>query len=206
MQMSVKNLAGEDVGEVELADAIFAAPVRADLLHRVVRWQLAKRRAGTHATLGRSDVAGTRAKMYKQKGTGRARHGTKQANIFRGGGVVFGPTPRDHGYKLPKATRKQGLRAALSSKAQDGDLIIIDDARLDAPKTKALAGYFNGLGIDSALVITSGEPDRNFTLASRNLALIDVLPPMGANVFDILRRKKLVLTQAAITQLEARLA
>ncbi len=206
MQIGMKNLAGEDVGEIELSDVIFAAPVRADLLHRVVRWQLAKRRAGTHSTLGRSDVRGTRAKMFKQKGTGRARHGSKQANLFRGGGIVFGPKPRDHGFSLPKSTRKQGMRAALSSKVQDGDLIVIDDATLDAPRTKVLVGYLKELGIDSALVITGEELDRNFKLASQNLTLVDVLPSVGANVFDIMRRRKLVVTQEAIKQLEARLA
>ncbi len=206
MQVNVKNLAGEDVGELELSESVFGAEVRADILHRVVRWQLAKRRAGTHSTIGRSDVKGSRAKLFKQKGTGRARHGSKQANIFRGGGIVFGPTPRDHGFSLPKSTRKQGLRAALSSKAKGGDLIVIDSAKLDEPRTKYLAASLKGLGVESAVIITEGELDKNFALASRNLALVNVVPSMGANVYDIMRRKTLVMTQDAVKTLEERLA
>ncbi|MCB9945440.1 MAG: 50S ribosomal protein L4 [Geminicoccaceae bacterium] len=205
MQVEVKNLAGESVGTAELSDAVFGADVREDILHRVVRWQLAKRRSGTHKVKGRSEVSGSTAKIYKQKGTGRARHGAKRGTMFRGGGIVFGPTPRDHGFDLPKKVRKLGLRGALSSKARDGKLIVVDAVTMSEPKTKVLRGTLDGLGLDSALFVVAGEADRNFALASRNIPLIDLLSQEGANVYDILRRDTLVLTRDAAKLLEERL-
>ena len=206
MQAKIVNLAAEGVGEVELSDAVFGVEVRPDILHRVVVWQLAKRRAGTHDVKNRGEIARTGAKLYKQKGTGRARHGSRRANIFKGGGRAFGPTPRDHGTDLPKKVRALGLRCALSAKAKDGKLIVLDEARAAEAKTKILAGQLAGLGIASALIVTGSEVDGNFGLAARNLPLIDVLPSQGANVYDILRRDTLVLTTEAIRQLEERLA
>jgi large subunit ribosomal protein L4 len=206
MQIQVKNLAAEDVGAVELSDAVFGVEVRPDILKRVVVWQLAKRRAGTHKVKNRGEIALTGAKLYKQKGTGRARHGSKRVNIFRGGGRAFGPTPRDHAIDLPKKVRALGLRCALSSKAKDGKLLVLEAARLDEPKTKALKERLDKLGIDNALVIDGAELDRNFVLASRNLPMVDLLPSVGANVYDILRRDLLVLTTDAVRALEERLA
>jgi large subunit ribosomal protein L4 len=206
MQVEVKNLAAERVGEVELDEAVFGVPVRADILHRVVVWQLAKRRAGTHDVKNRGEISRTGAKLYKQKGTGRARHGSRRVNIFRGGGRAFGPTPRSHAIDLPKKVRALGLRCALSSKVQDGKLIVLDQASLPEPRTKVLAERLAGLGLGSALFVTGAETDRNFSLASRNLPGIDVLPVQGANVYDILRRDVLVLTTDAVKRLEERLA
>lgn len=206
MQVQVKNLAAEEVGSLELSDAVFGVEVRPDILHRVVVWQLAKRRAGTHKVKSRGEIARTGAKMYKQKGTGRARHGSRRVNIFRGGGVAFGPVPRDHGIDLPKKVRALGLKCALSSKVLDGKLLVLDEARLDQPKTKALKGALDRLGLGSALVVTGPEVERNFALASRNLPLLDVLPVPGLNVYDILRRDVLVLTQDAVRKIEERLA
>lgn len=206
MQVPVKNLRGEAVGEAELADAVFALPVRADILQRVVTWQLAKRRAGTHSTKSRSEINRTGAKMYKQKGTGRARHGSRRVNIFRGGAPAFGPKPRDHAFDLPKQVRRLGLKTALSSKIADGKLVLLDDARIDEPKTKVLKGHIDALEAHSVLFVTAGEPERNFALASRNLPLVQVLPQEGANVYDILRRDLLVITQDAAKLLEERLS
>ena len=206
MQAKVVNLAAEGVGELELSDAVFGVDVRSDILHRVVLWQLAKRRAGTHDVKNRGEIARTGAKLYKQKGTGRARHGSRRANIFKGGGRAFGPTPRDHATDLPKKVRALGLRCALSAKAKDGKLIVLDEAVASEAKTKVLAGQLAGLGIASALIVTGAEVDGNFGLAARNLPLVDVLPSRGANVYDILRRDTLVLTTEAIRQLEERLA
>ncbi|MEK0085744.1 50S ribosomal protein L4 [Benzoatithermus flavus] len=206
MQVQVKNLAAEEVGSVELPDTIFGVEVRTDILHRVVVWQLAKRRAGTHKVKSRGEIARTGAKMYKQKGTGRARHGSRRVNIFRGGGVAFGPKPRDHAIDLPKKIRALGLKCALSSKAKEGKLVVLDEAKLPEPKTKALVGAFDRLGLGSALVVTGAEVERNFALASRNLPLVDVLPAQGLNVYDILRRDTLVLTQDAVRRIEERLA
>jgi large subunit ribosomal protein L4 len=206
MQVQIKNLAAEEVGSLELSDAIFGVEVRPDILHRVVLWQLAKRRAGTHKVKTRAEIARTGAKLYKQKGTGRARHGSRRANIFRGGGVAFGPHPRDHAVDLPKKVRALGLRCALSSKAAEGKLLVLDEATLAEPKTKTLQGALARLGLGSALVITGPEVERNFGLASRNLPLLDVLPAQGLNVYDILRRDTLVLTQEAVRRIEERLA
>lgn len=206
MQVQVKNLAAEEVGSLELADAVFGVEVRSDILHRVVLWQLAKRRAGTHKVKTRAEIARTGAKLYKQKGTGRARHGSRRVNLFRGGGVTFGPVVRDHTIDLPKKVRALGLKCALSSKAAEGKLVVLDEAKLAEPKTKALAGALDKLGWGSTLVITGVEVERNFGLAARNLQTIDVLPAQGLNVYDILRRDTLVLTQDAVRQIEERLA
>jgi large subunit ribosomal protein L4 len=205
MQLKVINLAADAVGEVELNDAVFGIEVRPDILHRVVVWQLAKRRAGTHDVKNRSEINKTGAKLFKQKGTGRARHGSRRTNVFRGGGRAFGPTPRDHAIDVPKKVRALGLRCALSSKAKEGKLLVIDAAAATEPKTKTLAGQLAGLGLGSALFVTGAEVDRNFGLAVRNLPLIDVLPVQGANVYDILRRDTLVLTTEAVRCLEERL-
>ena len=191
---------------MELADAVFGVEVRTDILHRVVLWQLAKRRAGTHKVKTRAEIARTGAKLYKQKGTGRARHGSRRVNLFRGGGVTFGPVVRDHGIDLPKKVRALGLKCALSSKAAQGKLVVLDEAKLAEPKTKALMGALDKLGWGSTLVITGVEVERNFGLAARNLQTIDVLPAQGLNVYDILRRDTLVLTQDAVRQIEERLA
>lgn len=206
MQLPVKNLAADEVGSLELKDEIFGVEVRADILQRVVLWQLAKRRAGTHKTKTRAEIARTGAKMYKQKGTGRARHGSQRVNVFRGGGRAFGPVVRDHGYDLPKKVRALGLRCALASKAGEGKLLILDEAVLTDPKTKALKGCLDKLGLGSALVVTGAEVERNFGLAARNLPHLRVLPAQGLNVYDILHKDILVLTRDAVTSIEERLA
>lgn len=206
MQAEVTTLDSESAGMVELDDAVFAAPVRADILNRVVKWQLAKRRAGTHKTRGVSEVNGTTAKPWRQKGTGRARHGSRRSPQFRGGAVTFGPVVRDHAFGLPKKVRRLGLRTALSAKAADGKLVVIDQAKLDAPKTGSLVAKLTKLGWGSALVIDGPEIDVNFRRAASNIPQFDVLPQQGANVYDILRRDTLVLTKAAVGHLEARLS
>jgi len=205
MKLPVKTLDNADAGEIELSDAVFALAPRADILHRVVTWQLAKRRSGTHKVKGLGEVRGTTKKPYKQKGTGRARQGSLRSPQFRGGGVAMGPVPRDHGFDLPKKVRALGLRHALSSKAADGKLIVLDAARTDSHKTRALVKRLADLGISSALVIDGEALDPNFALAVRNIPLIDVLPAQGANVYDILRRDTLLLTRDAVARLEARL-
>jgi large subunit ribosomal protein L4 len=204
MQIDITSFAGGTSGSVELDDAIFGLEPRPDLLARCVRWQLAKRRAGTHAVKNRAEIWRTGKKMYKQKGTGSARHGSARVPQFRGGGRAFGPQVRSHEHDLPKKVRALALRHALSAKAQDRSLIIVDDARLDAPKTKDLKDRFAQLGLSSVLIISGAEVEPNFGLASRNLPNVDVLPIQGINVYDILRRDKLVLTRAAVDALEAR--
>ena len=204
MKLDITTLEGKSAGSVDLNETIFGLDPRADLLARCVRWQLAKRQAGTHATKGRSEVDRTRKKIYKQKGTGGARHGAASAPQFRGGGKAFGPIVRDHAHDLPKKVRALALRHALSSKAKDGGIIIIDDAKLSEPKTKILLGHFGKLDLSSALVIGGAEIDVNFGLAARSIPNVDVLPIQGINVYDILRRDKLVLTRAAVDALEAR--
>ncbi|GEP07145.1 50S ribosomal protein L4 [Methylobacterium oxalidis] len=204
MKLDITTLEGEGAGSVELDEAIFGLEPRADLLQRMVRWQLAKRRAGTHAVQNRSDVNRTRKKLYKQKGTGNARHGAASAPQFRGGGRAFGPVVRDHSHDLPKKVRALALRHALSSKAKAETLIVVDDVKLAEGKTKGLAERFGKLGLSSALIIGGAEIDANFGRAARNLPQIDVLPVQGINVYDILRREKLVLTRAAVDALEAR--
>ena len=204
MELKVTTLEGKEAGSVQLSDAIFGLEPRADIIQRCVQWQLNKRQAGTHKTQGRADVWRTGKKMYKQKGTGGARHGSARVPQFRGGGRAFGPVVRSHAIDLPKKVRALALRHALSSKAKDGGLIIIENASLKDAKTKALAGHFEKLGFVSALIIDGAEVNEGFRNAARNLPNIDVLPIQGINVYDILRRKTLVLTKAAVDALEAR--
>jgi large subunit ribosomal protein L4 len=204
MKLDVTTLDGGSAGSVELSDAIFGLEPRPDLLHRVVRWQLAKRQAGTHQTLLRGEINRTKKKMYKQKGTGGARHGAQSAPQFRGGGRSFGPVVRSHAHDLQKKVRALGLKHALSAKAKDAAIIVVDEVKLAEPKTKVLKGQFEKLGLGSALIIGGAEIDRNFGLAARSIAGVDVLPVQGINVYDILRREKLVLTKAAVDALEAR--
>lgn len=205
MKAKVITLDNKAAGDIELADEVFGVPVRKDILARMVNFQLAKRRAGTHKVKNRSEINATRTKMYRQKGTGRARHGDAKVAQFRGGGRAFGPVVRDHGHKLPKKVRQLALKCALSAKQADGKLIILDDAVAASPKTNELAGKLSGLGLGNALVVSGAEIDGNFALAARNVPNLDVLPTQGANVYDILRRETLVLTKSAVEGLEARL-
>jgi large subunit ribosomal protein L4 len=204
-KIAVRNLDNEEVGDIELDDAVFGLPVRRDILARVVNWQLAKRRAGTHKTKGISDIQGTTKKPYKQKGTGRARQGSLRSPQFRGGAVIFGPVVRSHEFGLQKKVRRLGLKTALSAKLGEGKLVVIDAARAAEPKTKALRARLDTLGWGSVLIIDGPAVDDNFVRAARNLPRVDVLPQQGANVYDILRRDTLVLTRAAVEHLEARL-
>ena len=203
MKIDITTLDGATAGSVELDEAIFGLEPRTDILQRMVRWQLAKRRAGTHAVKNRSDINRTTKKLYKQKGTGNARHGAASAPQFRGGGRAFGPVVRDHAHDLPKKVRALALRHALSVKAKGSSLIVVDDVSADG-KTKALKERFGKLGWSSALIIGGAEVDQGFARAARNLPKIDVLPVQGINVYDILRRDTLVLTRAAVDALEAR--
>ncbi|MBF0247104.1 MAG: 50S ribosomal protein L4 [Alphaproteobacteria bacterium] len=205
MKLDVISLDNTKAGSVDLDDAIFGVDVRADLLARAVNWQLAKRRAGTHAVKGRSDVSGGGKKPFRQKGTGSARQGTSRAPQMRGGGVVFGPTPRSYEHKLPKKVRKLALKTALSSKQAAGKLVVLDKAELALPKTKDLTAKLAALGWGSALVIDGAEVNKNFALAAGNIVGLDVLPSQGANVYDILRHDTLVLTQDAVAKLQERL-
>jgi large subunit ribosomal protein L4 len=195
---------GKDAGSITLSDAIFGLEPRADLIHRYVNWQLAKRQAGTHAVKNRADIAKTGKKMYRQKGSGSARHGSGRANIFRGGGRAFGPVVRSHAIDLPKKVRALALKHALSAKAKDGSIVVIDKVGLSEGKTKVLRSRFETLGLANALIIDGTEIEPNFRMAARNIPNIDVLPVQGINVYDILRRHKLVLTKAALDALEAR--
>lgn len=205
MKLDVIKLDAGKAGEIDLADDIFGLEPRADILHRVVRWQRAKAQAGTHSTLGKSDVSYSTKKIYKQKGTGGARHGSKKAPIFRHGGVYKGPTPRSHAHDLPKKFRALGLKHALSAKAKAGNLVVLDTAELAEAKTKLLAKAAKELGWKKVLVIDGAEVNENFLVASRNIEGLDVLPSIGANVYDILRRETLVITKAGVEALEARL-
>ncbi len=205
MKIKAINLESKAAGSVELSDEVFGLEPRADILHRVVRWQLAKRRAGTHKTLSRGETSYSTKKIYRQKGTGGARHGSRGVTLMRHGGTAKGPVVRSHAVGLPKAVRKLGLKLALSSKAKAGELIVIDEAKLAEPKTKALAAKIGKLGWAKALVIDGTVVDENFARAARNLAGIDVMPSQGANVYDILRRDLLVVTKAGVEALEARL-
>ena len=204
MKIDITSLDGSSAGSVELKDDIFGLEPREDLIARMIRYQLAKRRAGTHAVKNRADIARTGKKMYKQKGTGGARHGSARVPQFRGGGRAFGPVVRSHAHDLPKKVRALALRHALSAKAKDGEIIVWNNADLDAPKTKALRAQFEKLGFGSALIIDGTAPNDNFRLAARSIPKIDVLPIEGINVYDIIRREKLVLTRAALDALEAR--
>lgn len=205
MKIDVTTLEAKKAGTVDLTDEIFALEPRADILHRMVTYQLAKRQAGTHKTKGRSEIALTGKKFVKQKGSGGARHGDRKAPQFRGGGKAFGPVVRSHAIDMPKKVRALALKLALSAKAKSDNLIVLDEAKLAEPKTKAAKDAFAKLGLaKSVLVVDGAELDTNFALAARNLPHVDVLPVQGINVYDILRREKLVLTKAAIESLEAR--
>ncbi len=204
MDVTIKSFDGKDAGTVSLTDEIFGLEPREDILQRMVRWQLAKRQQGSHSTLGRSEVARTTAKMYRQKGTGRARHSTAKAPQFRGGGVAHGPTSRSHAHDLPKKVRALALRHALSSKVKSGGLIVVDELAAGDGKTKGMVKSFAGLGLSNALIIGGSEIDANFSRSARNIPMIDVLPVQGINVYDILRRQTLVLSKAAVEALEER--
>ncbi|MDI4664645.1 50S ribosomal protein L4 [Xanthobacter autotrophicus] len=204
MEITVKTLDGIEAGSVTLSDEIFGLEPRADILHRCVTWQLSRRQAGTHRTKGRSEINRTSKKMYKQKGTGNARHGAASAPQFRGGGRAFGPVVRSHAIDLPKKVRALALRHALSSKAKAEQIIVLDKVSLDDPKTKALKEHFAKLGLESVLIVDGAQVEQNVALAARNLPYVDVLPIQGINVYDILRRDTLVLTKAAVDALEAR--
>lgn len=203
MELAVQTLEGKSAGKVKLSDEVFGLDPREDILNRMVRYQLAKRRAGTHSVKTRSELTATGKKFVRQKGSGGARHGDRKAPQFRGGGKAFGPNVRDHAHDLPKKIRALALRHALSAKAKSESLIIVDDAKSDG-KTKTLKGQMSGLGIGNALVIGGAEIEDNFARASRNIPNMDVLPVQGINVYDILRRDKLVLTKAAVEALEER--
>ncbi len=205
MKVDVIKLDGKKAGSVDLDEALFGLEPRADILHRVVRWQRNNAQAGTHKVKTRKEVSYSTKKIYRQKGTGGARHGARSAPIFRGGGVYKGPTPRSHGHELTKKFRKLGLRHALSAKAAEGSLVIIDSAAMDNAKTSALAKQVKELGWKRALIIDGADVDANFAMAARNIDGLDVLPSMGANVYDILKRDTLVLTKAGVEALEARL-
>ncbi len=204
MEMKVMSLDGKAAGSVKLPDTIFGLEPRVDLIHRYVRWQLAKRRRGTHDVKNRAEIRRTGKKLYRQKGTGSARHGSARVNLFRGGGRAFGPTPRSHAHDLPKKVRALALRHALSAKAKDGGIIVLDKATASDGKTKQLQSRFEELGFINALIIDGAEVEASFQRAARNIPNIDVLPVQGINVYDILRRHTLVLTKAALEALEAR--
>lgn len=205
MKLDVIKLDGKKAGSVDLDEALFGLEPRADILHRVVRWQRNNAQAGTHKVKTRSEVSYSTKKIYRQKGTGGARHGARSAPIFRGGGVYKGPVVRSHGHDLTKKFRKLGLRHALSAKMTAGELVVIDTADLKDAKTSALAKQVKSLGWKRALIIDGAEVDANFAKAASNIEGLDILPTMGANVFDILKRDTLVITKAGIEALEARL-
>ena len=204
MDLKITTLAGADAGKVKLSEEIFGLDPREDILARVVRWQLAKKQQGTHKAKGRAEINRTGAKMYKQKGTGRARHHSARAPQFRGGGKAHGPVVRSHEHELPKKVRALGLKHALSAKAKASSIIVIDELKLTEAKTKVLAANFTKLGVTNALLISGAEVDANFKLAAANIPNIDVLPIQGINVYDILRRGTLVLSKAAVEALEER--
>lgn len=205
MKADVTTLDAKKAGTVELNETIFGLEPRADILQRMVTYQLAKRRQGTHKIQTRGEVSKTNKRIGKQKGGGGARHGNGSVAQFRGGAKAFGPVLRDHAISLPKKVRTLALKHALSSKLGSEQLVVLDEAKSDAPKTKELKAAFDKLGFGNALIIDGTEMDTNFQLAARNIPNVDVLPIEGINVYDILRRDKLVLTKAALTQLEARL-
>ncbi len=205
MKAEAIKLDGAGAGSVNLPDEIFGLEPRADILHRVVRWQRNKAQQGTHKVKTRSETSYSKRKIYRQKGTGGARHGDRNAPIFRKGGVYKGPTPRSHAHDLPKKIRKLGLRHALSAKRSAGELVILDDLSVDDAKTSSLAKRIKGFGWKRALIIDGARVDEDFARAVRNLADVDVLPSMGANVYDILKSDTLVLTKSGVEALEARL-
>jgi large subunit ribosomal protein L4 len=204
MKADVITLDAASAGSVELSDDVFALEPRTDILQRMVRYQLAKRQAGTHKAKQRGEVNGPNKKIYKQKGTGQARHGNDKPPQFRGGGRAFGPVPRSHAHDLPKKVRALALKHALSAKAKLNAIVVLDKAELSEPKTASLRSKFDGLGVMNALVIDGASLQDNFALAARNIPNVDVLPVQGINVYDILRRDKLVLTRAAVEALEER--
>ena len=204
MDVTIKSLDGKDAGTATLADDIFGLEPREDILQRMVRWQLAKRQQGSHQTLGRAEIARTGAKLYRQKGTGRARHGSARAPQLRGGGKAHGPVSRSHAHDLPKKVRALALRHALSAKAKSGGIVVIDELKAAEGKTKAMVKTFADLGLTNALFIGGAELDANFTRSARNIPQMDVLPVQGINVYDILRRQTLVLSKAAVEALEER--
>ena len=204
MKLDVIKLDGGKAGSVDLSEELFGLDPRADILHRVVRWQRNNAQAGTHKVKTRSETSYSKKKIYRQKGTGGARHGDRNAPIFRKGGIYKGPTPRSHGHDLPKKFRKLGLKHALSAKAKAGELVVIDEA-VSAGKTAALAKQVKDLGWKRALVIDGATVNEEFLKASRNIEGLDILPTMGANVYDILKRDTLVITKAGVEALEARL-
>ncbi|MGA8770142.1 MAG: 50S ribosomal protein L4 [Rhodomicrobium sp.] len=204
MKADVITLDASSVGSIELSDDVFALEPRTDILQRMVRYQLAKRQAGTHKAKQRGEVNGPNKKIYKQKGTGQARHGNDKPPQFRGGGRAFGPVPRSHAHDLPKKVRALALKHALSAKAKSNAIVVLDKAELPEPKTANLRGKFDGLGLMNALIIDGASLQDNFALAARNIPNVDVLPVHGINVYDILRRDKLVLTRAAVEALEER--
>jgi len=205
MQATVTSLDNQAQGVIELDDAIYGIAPRADILQRTVRWQLSKRQAGTHKTKTYGEVAGSTRKIFKQKGTGRARHGGSRAPQFRGGGKAFGPVVRSHAHDLPKKIRRLALKCALSAKAQAGELVVLESTALPEARTADLVQKLKALGWSNVLIIDGAEVDGNFARAARNIPGIDVLPSQGANVYDILRRRQLVLTRAAVDALQARL-
>jgi large subunit ribosomal protein L4 len=204
MELKVTSLDGKEAGSVTVSDAIFGLDPRTDLIHRCVVWQLAKRQRGTHEVKNRADINRTGKKMYRQKGTGSARHGSARVNLFRGGGRSFGPHTRSHEIGLPKKVRALALRHALSAKAKDDGIIVIDALTMQEAKTKALSTQFQKLGLTNALFIDGAELAADLRAAARNIRNVDVLPVAGINVYDVMRRHKLVLTRAAIDALEAR--
>ena len=203
MKFDVTSIDGSAAGSLELSDAIFGLEPRADLIARMVRWQLAKRQAGTHKALGRAEINRTGKKMYKQKGTGGARHGSARVPQFRGGGRAMGPVVRSHAHELPKKVRALALKHALSAKARAGGLVVWESAQVEEAKTKTLRATFERAALKNALIIDGASPEAKFVIAARNLPEIDVLPVQGVNVYDIMRREKLVLTRAAVEALEA---
>lgn len=205
MKTTVLNLDNKADGEIDLSDAVFGLEPRADLIQRVVVWQLAKRRAGTHAILTRGEVNRTKKKVYRQKGTGSARHGQRSAPLYVGGAKAMGPVPHSHAFDLPKKVRALGLKHALSVKAKGGDLVVLKEAVAKDVKTGVLAGQLKALGAENALVV-DGSFDKNFAMSARNLAAVSLVPASGINVYDIMRRNKLVLTEAAVKAIEERLA
>ena len=205
MKLDVLTLDNGSAGSIDLSDDVFGLEPRKDILHRMVTYQLAKRQQGTHKTKERGEITGTTMKFVRQKGSGGARHGNRKANLFRGGGVSHGPRPRSHAINLPKKVRALALRHALSAKKAANALVIIDEAKLEDARTKTLVEAFGKLGLKNALIVDV-DVDEKFGLASRNIPNVDVLPVQGANVYDILRREKLVLTKAAVQGLEARVS
>ncbi len=204
MKIDVTTLEAKKAGDIELSDAVFGLEPREDIIQRMVVYQLAKKRAGTQSVNNRALITGTRKKIYRQKGTGGARHGDKKVPQFRGGGKAFGPQPRNHAIKLPKKVRAMALKHALSAKLRDGALTVLESASVAEPRTRALKDAFGKMGLTSALIVDGAEIDANFGKAANNIANIDVLPVQGINVYDILRRDTLVLTRAAVEALEAR--